>query len=263
MREVMDVESRELALHYAAQGWSVIPVRSGDKRPLLRWQPYQESRADAAQIDAWLARWPDANLAVVTGAVSGLVVLDIDPKHGGDESLARWRRHHGPLPATVEAGTGGGGRHLYFAYPGTSLRNRAGLAAGIDVRADGGYVVVPPSVHPSGRRYAWIPGHEPGALPLAALPPWLLRALAGSQRSGHPPEHWRRLVHQGVAEGERNATIASLTGHLLWHGVDPAVALELLLCWNRVRCRPPLATDEVVRTVESIVRLHQRSAHDA
>jgi hypothetical protein len=61
-----------------------------------------------------------------------------------------------------------------------------------------------------------------------------------------------------VPEGERNTTVASLTGHLLWHGVDPEVTMELLLCWNRVRCRPPLTDDEVIRTVLSITRLHRR-----
>jgi hypothetical protein len=70
--------------------------------------------------------------------------------------------------------------------------------------------------------------------------------------------YWRKLVADGVTEGERNNTIASLTGHLLWHGVDPDVVLELLLCWNRVRCRPPLPDDEVIRTVDSIARLHQQ-----
>ena len=68
-------------------------------------------------------------------------------------------------------------------------------------------------------------------------------------------------MRRGVAEGERNNTIASLTGHLLWHGVDPEVALQLLLCWNRVRCRPPLSDDEVARTVESIRRTHVRHRH--
>ena len=72
--------------------------------------------------------------------------------------------------------------------------------------------------------------------------------------------YWRHLVREGVLEGERNSTIASLSGHLLWHGVDPDVAVELLLCWNAVRCRPPLSDDEVVRTAESIVRLHRRHA---
>jgi len=88
---------------------------------------------------------------------------------------------------------------------------------------------------------------------------WLLRAEPDDRtRRGHPLSHWRRLLREGVAEGERNNTIASLAGHLLWHGVYPEVAAELLLSWNATRCRPPLDDEEVLRTVESIVRLHQR-----
>ena len=64
-------------------------------------------------------------------------------------------------------------------------------------------------------------------------------------------------MHEGVNEGERNSTIASLTGHLLWHGVDPQVALELMLAWNRLRCCPPLDDEEVARVVASITRLHE------
>jgi len=70
--------------------------------------------------------------------------------------------------------------------------------------------------------------------------------------------NWRTLLREGVAEGARNNAIASLAGHLLWHGVDPEVATELLLAWNQARCRPPRDAEEAVRTVESIVRLHQR-----
>ncbi len=69
---------------------------------------------------------------------------------------------------------------------------------------------------------------------------------------------WRQRVQEPVPEGTRNATLASLTGHLLWHGIDPDVALELLLCWNRVRCTPPLSDEEVARTIDSILRTHAR-----
>jgi hypothetical protein len=67
------------------------------------------------------------------------------------------------------------------------------------------------------------------------------------------------LVREGVARGERNNTIASLAGHLFWHGVDARVALELLLSWNRIRCRPPLPDDEVAAIVQSIERIHERN----
>ena len=80
---------------------------------------------------------------------------------------------------------------------------------------------------------------------------------AQAKHAGHSPEHWRRLARDGVDEGARNASLASLAGHLLWHEVDPEVAMELLLAWNRTRCRPPLEDAEVARVVESIARLHR------
>jgi hypothetical protein len=244
-----------------ARGWSVIPLRRQEKRPAVRWQEIQQRRPTEAELARWFARWPDANLGIVTGAVSGLVVLDVDPKHGGDDSLAALERAHGRLPETCEALTGGGGRHLYFAHPGGVVHNRAALAPGIDLRGDGGYVVAPPSLHPSGRDYVWEVSRDPDEVPPAPMPRWLLQLATGpGERGGHPLTHWRRLVREGVAEGARNSSIASLTGHLLWHGVDPEVALDLLLCWNAERCRPPLDADEVARTVESIRRLHEREA---
>lgn len=85
--------------------------------------------------------------------------------------------------------------------------------------------------------------------------------MAGADiRSGHSRDHWRKLV----AEGTRNDTMASLAGHLLWHGVDPQVTLELLLCWNRTRCRRPLDDDEVAGVVASFTRLHDaRDVHES
>ena len=195
----------------------------------------------------------------MTGAISGLVVLDIDPKHEGIDSLEQLQHTHGSLPRTLQATTGSGGLHLYFAHPGGIIRNRVGVAIGIDVRGDGGYVVAPPSIHPNGRSYSWRPGHGPADLAPAPLTGWLLGLLISDRlHRGHPLRHWRQLAHDGVQEGERNNSIASFTGHLLWHGVDPDVALELMLCWNRVRCRPPLSDDEVILTVQSIAHLHER-----
>jgi hypothetical protein len=246
------------AIGYVALGWSVIPIQPRGKIPLVRWEEFQRRRADIDEVERWFKRWPAANVGVVTGAISGLVVLDIDQRHGGGESLERWEMRHGPLPLTIEATTGGGGRHAYFVHPGFTLRNRAGLVPGVDLRGDGGMVVVAPSIHASGRAYAWRAAHAPGEVPLAPMPPWLLRqARAEGTRAGHPASFWRTLVKEGVEQGRRNNTIASFAGHLLWHGVEPDVVAELLLCWNRVRCRPPLADDEVARVVASIARRHE------
>jgi hypothetical protein len=251
------------ALAYLRLGWSVVPVWPREKRPLIPWAAYQRQRADETEVRGWFHRWPEANVGIVTGAVSSLVVLDIDPIHGGDDSLRVLERAHGALPHTIEGVTGGGGRHIYFAHPGRPVQNQVGLASGIDVRGDGGMVVAPPSIHPSGRRYAWVVSPQAGATPLAPMPCWLLRLVERlGDRPGHPLKHWRRLARDGVQEGERNNSIASLAGHLLWHGVDPKVTLELLLCWNAHRCRPPLSDHEVARTVDSVLRLHHGSIID-
>jgi hypothetical protein len=251
----------DTAQRYLARGWCMLPLRARDKRPLIAWESLQTVRPSAAQVADWFNRWPNANIGIVTGEISNLVVLDIDPQHGGDDSLERLERRFGPLPATIEAITGGGGRHLYFAHPGGLIRNRTGLAQGIDLRGDGGYIVAPPSIHPSGQAYAWVAGRSPEDVALAALPRWLLLPTGGG-RARHSLADWRRLVQEGVPEGQRNSSIASLTGHLLWHQVDPQVVLELLLAWNRVRCRPPLDDAEVAQVVANIVKLHFDESRD-
>ena len=254
--------SLKAALDYGRLGWSVIPVEPRGKRALVRWQAFQYRRADVPEIAEWFRRWPDANIAIVTGIVSGLVVLDLDPRHGAHASLESLQQAHGALPDTVEVSTGGGGRHLYFAHPGDVTHNRVGMAPGIDLRGDGGYVVAPPSIHATGEPYRWV--RSPEVLYPVPLPAWLLQLAAGGHPShGHPLSHWRRLLREGVAQGERNSGVASLAGYLLHYGVGPEVVMELLLCWNAVRCRPPLDEAEVLHTVESINRVHQRDQGDA
>lgn len=80
----------ETAQRYLARGWSVLPLRSRDKRPLIAWEPLQTSRPSPEQVSSWFSRWPDANIGIVTGEISNLVVIDIDPTHGGDASLEKF-----------------------------------------------------------------------------------------------------------------------------------------------------------------------------
>ena len=179
----------EAALGYNHHGLAVLPLHSpgedgscscGDedcsspgKRPYTH-RGLHDASIDPDEIRRWWREWPDANVGIRTGAESGLIVLDVDPDHGGDESLAQLEALHGPLSATVQQRTGGGGRHYLFQHPGTPVRNRAGFLPGLDVRGDGGYIVAPPSRHISGDGYAWAPGCSPDEIELAALPVWLL-----------------------------------------------------------------------------------------
>jgi hypothetical protein len=261
-RDTTSAAIAHAALAYAARGWSVIPMLPRGKRPLVVWREFQQRAATPGEIEQWFKRWPDANVGIVTGAVSAIVVVDVDLQHGGPASVAAAEAVRGPLPATVEAATGGGGRHLYYAHPGTTVANRVAVRPGIDVRGDGGCVVAPPSVHPSGRRYAWAAGRGPHERALAPLPVHFFAHAGAARPVGHSRPHWRRLVREGIGKGERNSTIASLTGHLLWRGVDLDVVLELMLAWNRTHCRPPLPDDEVMQVVQSIARVHERDASE-
>jgi hypothetical protein len=155
-----------------ARGWAPLPLEPGGKRPLVTWARFQQRRPTPGELRYWWHRWPDAGLGLVTGAVSGLVVVDVDPRNGGDATLEDLEHEHCPVPVTVEVLTGGGGRHLYFRHPGVEMPP-AKLGPGLDLLADGSQVVAPPSIHASGRRYEWEVSRLPGAVPLAELPTWL------------------------------------------------------------------------------------------
>ena len=133
------------ALAYARRGVPVFPCEPGAKRPLTR-NGHWDATTDSRVIERWWKRWPSANVGVPTGKKSGVVVLDVDVDDG-PESLARLERAGAPVPKTARTRTGGGGSHLFFRYPRErDIRNSAGLLGlGLDVRGEGGYVVVPPS----------------------------------------------------------------------------------------------------------------------
>jgi hypothetical protein len=156
----------------------------------------------------------------------------------------------------VEAQTGSGGRHLLLKHPGQRVPNSAGvLGPGLDVRGDGGYIVVPPSLHASGRRYSWDGALHPAHMKPAPMPLWLAERLTQPGRRNGPATPGTsisNLVLTGVQEGQRNSSLARLAGHLLRHRVDPYVAFGLLRSWNLQSCRPPLAEAEMMRTIDSI-----------
>jgi len=124
-------------------------------------------------IEKWWGQWPDANIAITTGSKSGIFVVDIDPRNGGDESMVELQQIHGALPPTPEVSTGGGGRHFYFRLPeGCRLPSR--LATGIDLKGHGGYVIAPPSTHISGGSYSWVPKNALVRFSFSDAPEWII-----------------------------------------------------------------------------------------
>lgn len=182
----------EYATWYVARGWPVFPVhsvrdgactcRKGAKCPSKGKHPRTRNGVNGASADpetvrAWWQKWPQANIGVATGEASGLVVLDVDRDHGGAGSMQRLQTDLGNLPPAPMAQTGGGGWHVLFRHPERQVHNRVGIATGVDVRADNGYIVAPTSIHASGRPYQWVQPPDklaPPELPEAWLA-WLTK----------------------------------------------------------------------------------------
>ena len=238
------------ALAYARKGLQIFPCQPCAKRPATA-NGLKDATTDPDQIRAWWHHEPAFNVAVATGTVSGIFVVDVDGLDAEAE-LRKLEAEHGTLPATIEAITARG-RHVYFKMTAADVRNSASkVAPGIDIRGTGGYVLAPPSMHPTGRPYCW--SVDCGSV-IAAAPAWLLAKIETPKGNGNgamPPSEWRALIAEGVAEGARDCTVAKLAGYLLRRRVDPVVALEMLQIWNAARCSPPLPAADIVRIVGSI-----------
>lgn len=255
------------ALAYARRGWRVIPLtwpglqahwcRAPGKQPVLKeWQ--KESTVDEGRIRWWFKRWPQAGVGIKTGKESGLVVLDIDPKNGGEDSLRDLTGSYGPLPDTPQVLTGGGGRHLYFRYPeGRTVPDRISLAPGIDIRADGGQVVAPPSLHISGRRYEWEVSSHPDDVELAEMPPWLL-ALIDRPKQGASVK-----VPDVIPSGSRNDVLFRVGASLRDKGLSHEGILAALKAENAARCVPPLPDNEVEVIAKQAARYEPKHDYTA
>jgi hypothetical protein len=206
-------ELRNAACELADRGWHIIPIRPKAKAPLTRLVPKGKDNAsnDLAQVLRWWQKAPRANVGIVANP-SGLVVLDVDERNGGFETLAALEGEWGRLPHTVSAVSGGGGAHYYFTHPGGVLRGTIG--EGIDIK-DHGYVLAPPSVHDSGRRYEW--DEHPDEVEVAALEgPWLGLLKYGASRemvARSPGQHTDPLRQIPAA-----VYVARLTGRELQRG---------------------------------------------
>lgn len=244
------------ALGFLEMQAPVFPVWERDKKPKTN-NGYKDASSNPEQVRQWWAQWPQANIGIPTGSLSGIWVLDIDGEEG-EKSLSELERIHGKLPQSVEVITGGGGRHIYFAMPANVIIpcSASKIAKGIDIRGDGGYIVAPPSIHPSGKRYEWSVDSAEDFIP---APEWLLNLVKekASTQGNKSPVDWVSIL-KGVTEGSRNECLARLAGKLLVHRLDPKVSFYLLAAWNDARCNPPLPHDELYRTFVSIAQMEAK-----
>lgn len=235
----------EQAIEYVNSGWSVLPVRPDEKRPYMtNWLQYTKTRAPIPMVEGWFNNLAGAGVGAVTGRISNMVVLDVekDCPYTIEELLKKY-------PTQMVAKSGGGGYHLFYQYPTNQARvsNRVRIFEKADLRADGGFIVLPPTMHPSGNRYQWIKRGPLGAFPTALLE---LQAQPKVLEEG-----WITEALRGVSEGGRNDTCARLAGYFFKKGVNADIVEALLLDWNE-RNEPPMPVNEVRTTIKSIERSH-------
>ncbi len=254
-------DSLEAALWYGERGIPVFPVwwvengvcacgrpcSSPAKHPMTAGG-FKDATTHPATIRRWWGRYPRANIAGVCGAESGVVVLDVDPRHGGEESLAVLEREHGPLLPGPKVRTGGGGWHYYFRHPGGRVAPAVGLRPGLDLRADDSYALLPPSGHVSGGVYTWEVPLDGANLPL--LPPWILKAA-----TSRPARETTAPGEDGpIPEGQRNVALTSIAGSFRRLRASEETILTQLRQDNAARCQPPLPDHELEAIAQSVAR---------
>ncbi len=229
----------QFALSYAQNGWPVFPLHN--KIPFKDSQGYKDATTDEKQIQTWWTRHPTANIGLATGEKSGVMVLDIDPPEG-HYSLQELQSQHTPLPETRRSRTGNKGLHFFFQYPhdGNTYVNAVGLAGleGVDIRATGGYVVIPPSKLYGRLAYKW--GNP--ETPLALLPEWLRDVLIAERQQREaipqvlrfarsPGEKWLIEALAKAREGNRNAIGFWFACQLRDDNIPEPVARSLILTY--------------------------------
>ena len=217
-------------------GVPVFPCRPNDKRPATA-NGFKDATREVAQIRRWASEYRTCNWGMPTGAVSGIVAIDIDnrpaqDKHG-DETLAKIVRQHGPLPDTATVLTPSGGQHLWFRVPhGLSLSSGTEkLGDGLDVKAEGGYVLIPPS-QINGRPYEFEASSDPGDIGIAELPDGLARLLVRKPEEPAPGDfHSGARAVDGIASIADGNALHDSSGYLPAHHAAKGLGFEEI-------CRP-------------------------
>ena len=249
-------EPLQAALDVAGRGWAVLPLYSTLAGQCTCGKPkcqspgkhprtgggVSDATKDTARIAAWWGRWPESNIGIATGNASGFDALDIDPRHGGDETLTELIDHHGKLPATVQVKTGGCGTHQFFKHDPRAKNRTIGL--GLDVKTSGGFVVGAGSLHASGQMYTWEGSGHPDEVQIACWPEWLLQILIGG-KSKTQIGVCRKV--KSIIHGERNTCLTSFAGSFRAMGLEPEEIEPALQAINLKRCGPPLDRNEVLR----------------
>lgn len=251
---------------------SIFPLNG--KVPFKGSHGYKDATKDEKQIEKWWTEHPRANIGIPTGEENDLISIDVDIKHDqgkfGDESIRDLERELGELPETWQVITGSGGMHYYFRYPkGYDIRDSASVIAPyIDIRANGGYVVAPPSIHPeTGRVYEWEGSSDPEDIPLAELPEKWLQRLIGKSKNSKASESTAFELPEIISEGGkgkigRNDTLFRYGASLRAKNVKALKIWDLLREANEKNCNPSMKIEEVEQIYNSVMKYQSGKAEE-
>jgi hypothetical protein len=240
------------ALFYALKlQWRVFPIKPRAKQPPLTKHGCLDASSDEKQIRAWWAKWPQANVGVATG--EKIWVLDIDPRHGGEDSRARLVTEHGAFAETLRQITGGGGSQWLYEMPDqVVIKNSTAVCGwkGIDVRGSGGYIVAPPSIHPSGQAYQW-ESIEQAICPADA---WLIEAVCekNGNRSHRQTRRGPFELPDKIPHGKQHDYLVSEAGKLRHMGLEYPEILAALWATNQTRCEKPGPREAIEQYARSV-----------
>jgi len=225
----------------------LIPLLPKNKIPAIKdWT--NKASYEAEVIKEWYVSNPEYNWGIATGSKSNIFVVDIDPKNGGDETWEEIIKAQGE-PATVTVKTGSGGSHYYFLYPvNFVVGNSSGkFGKGIDIRGEGGQVVIPPSFHPNGNQYEWI--NDPETTAIATAPQWLLDGIKGIKRD----EEFTPLGGE-LEKGNRNSSIYHQSLILARSGGTAEIIFPAIRVWCNVSGNDDISDTEIQDTVQSAIK---------
>lgn len=220
----------------------------------------RDATSDIKQVIKWWVDNPDWNIGLHCNKYT---VLDVDGEEGKEE-LRRLVKLHRDVPSFSNgprATTGGGGYHFYFKS--SEVGNKVKFAPGLDIRSEGGYVIAPPSLHASGKRYKWDIGLEVGLV--QEMPAWLLKLAKGEPNKfksysvpGSDKEKPRVDISSlpAIDDGCRNGELCKIAGRFFWEGNTMPEVVELLDKVNRLKCLPPVSRNEIERIVSNVSRYH-------
>ena len=239
---------KDWALKYADLGFNVIPISPKSKRPMVKWQKYMLEKVSKNQIQSHWSRYPESNIGLVCGEISNLVVVDIDPRNGGEAYAKKLT-----FPSTICSLTGSGGRHYYYAWDRRIKKSRP--FPGIDIQSDGSYILAPPSYTTGPYSFH---KNELLQLPLAKPPHWLSNLSHANPFS--KPKEWQAILN-GSKAGSRHQNALKIAGAYMARTRNAELTLLGVKGWNAGN-KPPLPDEEIEKMVGYVVKKYNQQAPD-